>query len=291
MVKKSDWIIGGSILFFILFLIGVFVLLMFVSPADDFLTSQDKVACVEIYGPIINAKNAVKQIKKYRKDKSVDAVVIRLETPGGSAAASYEIYEEIRKTGEAGKVVVASMGNIAASGGYYIACGAQKILANPGTMTGSIGVIMSFMNFMELADKLGLSAVTIKSGKFKDTGNPYRKANPQELKLLQEMTDDIHEQFIDIVHKSRKIDKKDLVNIADGRIFTGRQAKKLNLIDELGTYEDAISCAIKLAGISENAKIIRKKKKKLTIYNLLFDDLEETLLRLKYNMTVGYYIY
>ena len=291
MVKKSDWIIGGTILFVILSLIGVFVLLMFVSPSDDFVTSQDKVACVEIYGPIMNAGNTVKQIKKYRKDKSVDAVVIRLETPGGSAAASYEIYEEIRKTREAGKVVVASMGNVAASGGYYIACGAQKIFANPGTMTGSIGVIMSFMNFMELADKLGLSAVTIKSGKFKDTGNPFRKTNPQELKLLQEMTDDIHEQFIDIVHKSRKIDKKDLIKIADGRIFTGRQAKQFNLIDELGTYEDAISSAIKLAGISENAKIIRKKKKKLNIYNLLFDDLEETLLRLKYNITAGYYIY
>lgn len=291
MVKKSDWIIGGVILFFILFFAGIFVMVLFVTPSNGFISSQDKIACIEINGVIINPRNTVKQIKKYSEDKSIDALVIRLETPGGSAAASQEIYDALVKAKESGKVVIASMGNIAASGGYYIACSAQKIIANPGTLTGSIGVILSFLNYEELADKIGFTAVTIKSGEFKDTGNPYRKAKPEELKLLQEVTDDIHNQFIETVHKSRNIDMKILRDIADGRSFTGRQAKELHLVDELGGYEDAIQQAIALANISKDAKIIREKRKKHTLFNLLFDDIEESLLYYKYSLTIGYYIF
>jgi len=290
MAKKSDWIIGGVILLFIVIFFSIFISLLFISPEGDFVTSQDKVACVELYGPILNSKDIVGQLKKYRKNKSIDAVVLRIESPGGTIGASQEIYEEVKKIRESGKIIVASMGNVAASGGYYVACGADKIVANPGTITGSIGVIAEFFNISELADKFGLKFEIVKSGKFKDSGSPYRTLTTEERKYFQELIDDSFQQFVEVVHKERGIDKEKLLKIADGRIFTGQQAKELNLVDELGSYEDAISLTIKMAGISENAKIIREKRKIFNIFDILFGDIEETIFRLRYNMIFGYLI-
>ena len=290
MAKKSDWIIGGVILLFIVIFFSIFISLLFISPEGDFVTSQDKVACVELYGPILNSKDIVGQLKKYRKNKSIDAVVLRIESPGGTIGASQEIYEEVKKIRESGKIIVASMGNVAASGGYYVACGADKIVANPGTITGSIGVIAEFFNISELVDKFGLKFEIVKSGKFKDSGSPYRTLTTEERKYFQELIDDSFQQFVEVVHKERGIDKEKLLKIADGRIFTGQQAKELNLVDELGSYEDAISLTIKMAGISENAKIIREKRKIFNIFDILFGDIEETIFRLRYNMIFGYLI-
>ncbi len=290
MAKKSDWIIGGVILFFIAIFFSIFISLLFISPEGDFMTSQDKVACVELYGPILNSKDIVRQLKKYRKNKSIDAVVLRIESPGGAIGASQEIYEEVKKTRESGKIIVASMGNVAASGGYYVACGADKIVANPGTVTGSIGVIAEFFNISELADKFGLKFETVKSGKFKDSGSPFRTLTNEERKYFQKLIDDSFQQFVEVVHKEREIDKEKLLKIADGRIFTGQQAKELNLVDELGSYEDAISLSIKMAGISEDARIIREKRKIFNIFDILFGDIEETIFRLRYNMIFGYLI-
>jgi len=290
MAKKSDWIIGGVILLFIVIFFSIFISLLFISPEGDFVTSQDKVACVELYGPILNSKDIVGQLKKYRKNKSIDAVVLRIESPGGTIGASQEIYEEVKKIRESGKIIVASMGNVAASGGYYVACGADKIVANPGTITGSIGVIAEFFNISELADKFGLKFEIVKSGKFKDSGSPYRTLTTEERKYFQELIDDSFQQFVEVVHKERGIDKEKLLKIADGRIFTGQQAKELNLVDELGSYEDAISLTIKMAGISEDAKIIREKRKIFNIFDILFGDIEETIFRLRYNMIFGYLI-
>jgi len=290
MAKKSDWIIGGVILLFIVIFFSIFISLLFISPEGDFVTSQDKVACVELYGPILNSKDIVGQLKKYRKNKSIDAVVLRIESPGGTIGASQEIYEEVKKIRESGKIIVASMGNVAASGGYYVACGADKIVANPGTITGSIGVIAEFFNISELVDKFGLKFEIVKSGKFKDSGSPYRTLTTEERKYFQELIDDSFQQFVEVVHKERGIDKEKLLKIADGRIFTGQQAKELNLVDELGSYEDAISLTIKMAGISEDAKIIREKRKIFNIFDILFGDIEETIFRLRYNMIFGYLI-
>ncbi len=290
MAKKSDWVIGGIIIFFIIFFFVIFISFLFVSSEVNFTSAQDKVACVELYGPIFSSSKIVKQLKKYRKDKTIDAVVLRIESPGGAIGSSQEIYEEVKKTRESGKTVVASMGNVAASGGYYAALGADKIVANPGTITGSIGVIAEFFNFAELVDKLGIKAETIKSGKFKDSGNPYRELTGEERRYFQEMIDDSYQQFVGVVSKERGIDEEKLLEIADGRVFTGKQAKELNLIDELGTYEDAISLAIKLAGISENAKIIKERRRKFGMYDILFGNVEETLLRLRYNRVIGYFI-
>ena len=290
MAKKSDWIIGGVILLSMVILFFIFISLLFISPEGDFMTSQDKVACVELYGPILNSKDIVSQLKKYRKNKSINAVVLRIESPGGTIGASQEIYEEVKKIRESGKIIVASLGNVAASGGYYVACGADKIVANPGTVTGSIGVIAEFFNISELADKFGLKFETVKSGKFKDSGSPFRTLTTEERKYFQKLIDDSFQQFVEVVHQEREIDKEKLLKIADGRIFTGQQAKELNLVDELGSYEDAISLTIKMAGISEDARIIREKRKIFNIFDILFGDIEETIFRLRYNMIFGYLI-
>ena len=235
------------------------------------LTARDKLALVRIEGVITESEDIVRQIKKYREDSSIKGIVLRIDSPGGAVGPSQEIYKEVLKTTE-GKKVVASMGGLAASGGYYIACAANKVFANPGTITGSIGVIMAFSNFEELMKKLGLKTTVIKSGKFKDVGSPVRELTEEERKILQSVSDDIHGQFIEAVAKGRNLKIESVKELADGRIFSGRQAKESGLIDELGTLEDAISYATKLAGIKEKAKIVQERKEKNLLLRLFKED-------------------
>lgn len=235
------------------------------------LTARDKLALVRIEGVITESEDIVRQIKKYREDSSIKGIVLRIDSPGGAVGPSQEIYKEVLKTTEV-KKVVASMGGLAASGGYYIASAANRIFANPGTITGSIGVIMAFSNFEELMKKLGLKTTVIKSGKFKDVGSPVREVTEEERKILQNVSDDIHGQFIEAVAKGRNLKIESVKELADGRIFSGRQAKELGLIDELGTLEDAISYATKLAGIKEKAKIVQERKEKNLLLRLFKED-------------------
>ncbi len=235
------------------------------------LTARDKLALVRIEGVITESEDIVRQIKKYREDSSIKGIVLRIDSPGGAVGPSQEIYKEVLKTTE-GKKVVASMGGLAASGGYYIASAANRIFANPGTITGSIGVIMAFSNFEELMKKLGLKTTVIKSGKFKDVGSPVRELTEEERKILQNVSDDIHGQFIEAVAKGRNLKIESVKELADGRIFSGRQAKEAGLIDELGTLEDAISYATKLAGIKEKAKIVQERKEKNLLLRLFKED-------------------
>lgn len=235
------------------------------------LTARDKLALVRIEGVITESEDIVRQIKKYREDSSIKGIVLRIDSPGGAVGPSQEIYKEVLKTTE-GKKVVASMGGLAASGGYYIASAANRIFANPGTITGSIGVIMAFSNFEELMKKLGLKTTVIKSGKFKDVGSPVRELTEEERKILQNVSDDIHGQFIEAVAKGRNLKIESVKELADGRIFSGRQAKESGLIDELGTLEDAISYATKLAGIKEKAKIVQERKEKNLLLRLFKED-------------------
>jgi protease-4 len=235
------------------------------------LTPRDKLALVRIEGVITESEDIVRQIKKYREDSSIKGIVLRIDSPGGSVGPSQEIYKEVLKTTE-GKKVVASMGGLAASGGYYIACAANKVFANPGTITGSIGVIMAFSNFEELMKKLGLKTTVIKSGKFKDAGSPVRELTEEERKILQNVSDDIHEQFIEAVAKGRNLKIESVKELADGRIFSGRQAKESGLIDEIGTLEDAISYATKLAGIKDKAKVVQERKEKNLLLRLFKED-------------------
>ncbi|HWA05014.1 MAG TPA: signal peptide peptidase SppA [Ignavibacteria bacterium] len=223
--------------------------------------SGDKIAIVEINDVIVSSEKTVEQIKKFREDKSIKAIILRVNTPGGGVAASQEIYEEVKKTRDSGKIIVVSMGSIAASGGYYIAVGSSLIIANPGTLTGSIGVIAQFISIKDLAEKLGINQTTIKSGNLKDAGNPFRQMNDSDKAYFQDVVDNSFGQFLDVVSKERKMDKQTLLQYANGRVFTGLQAKEYGLIDSLGTFEDAIRITGKMAGIEGEPRIVREKKK------------------------------
>lgn len=227
-------------------------------------SSGETIGVIYVEGPIIGgsggtgifgetsvagSEDLMKQLKEAREDSGIKAVLIRINSPGGSAPASQEIGDEIDALKKTGKKVVVSMGDVAASGGYWLAAKADKIIANPATMTGSIGVIMETQNLAGLFGKLGIGTETIKSGPLKDIGSPSRQMTPEERQILQGMVNDIYEQFLDVVASGRKMDREKVRKLADGRIFTGRQAKQLGLVDELGNFNYAIRYTAKLAGI------------------------------------------
>ncbi len=252
--------------------VAFFVLIGLISRVDDWsLMTGDKVAVLPVTGLIADSESTIEQLRKFTKDDSVKAIVLRINSPGGGVGPSQEIYEEVRKL-KGKKVVVASMGALAASGGYYIACAAQKIYANPGTITGSIGVIMQFVNVKDLIEKIGLKGMVVKSGVFKDIGSPVRNMKPEERELLQGVIDNVHSQFIGAVAEGRKMDREKVAKIADGRIFSGEQAKALGLVDALGNLEDAVAEAGKLAKIEGEPRVVTPPKKKLSILELLKEE-------------------
>ena len=220
----------------------------------------DKVALVRIEGPIIDSKNPIDEIKEYVKDPSVKAIVLRVDSPGGGVAPSQEIYEEVKKA-VAKKKIVVSMGSLAASGGYYISAPASRIVANPGTLTGSIGVIMEIPNVEGLMNKVGVKTEVIKSGRHKDIASVFRGIGREEREILQGVLDDVHDQFIKAVAEGRKMLPDQVKKLADGRIFTGKQAVGMGLVDELGNLEDAIKVAAKLSGIKGEPSVVSKKEK------------------------------
>ncbi len=225
-------------------------------------SGNEKIAVVELDFTILDSKSIVRQFKKYREDKSIKAIVLRVNSPGGGVAASQEMYEEVKKTRDSGKPVIVSFGSIAASGGYYVACGGSLIVSNPGTLTGSIGVIATFPNWKELGEKIGVKQTVVKSGKLKDSGNPFRDMNSDDLEYFQEIIDNSYEQFLEVVSTERKIDREELRKIANGRVYTGKQAKELKLVDSLGTYEDAIRIAGQIAKINGEPSIVREKSRR-----------------------------
>ena len=227
-----------------------------------------KVAVIDITGIISKSDATIKLIHAYRDDPSVKAIVMRIDSPGGSVAPVQEIYTELEKIK---KPIVASMAGSAASGGYYIACAADTIFANPGTLTGSIGVIMQFTRMKGLYDKVGLEHQVIKSGQFKDTGSPFRTLTEEEQAVLQATVDDVYNQFVDTIAEARGnlLTRAEVVELADGRIFSGRQALDSKLIDQLGNLPDAIKIAGELGGIEGKPKVLRKQKKTSLFEQLL----------------------
>ena len=208
----------------------------------------DKVGIIEIEGMITDALPIIQDLKYFRNNDQVKSILVRINSPGGGVAPSQEIYREIIKSKNE-KPIIISMGTVAASGGYYIASAANGIVANTGTITGSIGVIMGFTNFETLFQKIGLKTSVIKSGEFKDVGSPTRQMTPEEEAFLQSFVSEIHEQFIHDVSQGRNMAIEDIRSIADGRILTGEQAKKIGLVDRIGNYEDAVQWAGSLGGI------------------------------------------
>ena len=253
MKKKRVYIILGSI-------IGLFFLLLILRSIGGGTSIGQKVAVVDITGIVSRSDATIKLIHTYRDDPGIKAIVVRINSPGGSVAPVQEIYSELKKLE---KPVVASMGGSAASGGYYIACAADTIVANPGTLTGSIGVIMQFTQLKGLYDKVGLGHKVIKSGDFKDTGSPFRELTEQEQSVLQATVDDVYNQFVDTIFEARGdlLTRDEVVTLADGRIFSGKQALDSKLLDQLGNLPDAIEVAAGLADIEGKPKVVRKEKR------------------------------
>jgi len=248
------------------------------------------VGLVEIEGLVLSGERVISELEHYRRAESVGAIVIRIDSRGAGVVAAQEIYEQIQRISVEGKPVVVSMGSVAASGGYYIACAADKIVANPGTITGSIGVIMEFPNAQELFKKVGLKFETIKSGKYKDTGTPAREMTPDERGMLGEVVQDSWEQFVRMISNERNLPIEEVIEVADGRIISGTTAKELGLIDELGTLKDAIVLAGELAGIEGEPKVL-KKKRASRLFDLLSDlvskiSRSEIPFSLEYRMTI-----
>ncbi len=240
--------------------------------------SSEKVGIVDLNFTIISSESFVKQFKEFGEDKSIKSIVLRVNTPGGGVAASQEMYEAVKKVRDSGKPVVISIGSLGASGGYYTACGGNVIVSDPGSLVGSIGVIISLTNFKELAEKLGVTENIIKSGELKDAGNPLRELNEKDREYFQSIVDDSYDQFLDVVSTERKIEKEKLREYANGRVFTGRQAKEIGLVDSLGTFEDAIMMAARMAGIEGEPTIVRRKEK-VTFFQMILESLTRNELK------------
>lgn len=263
--------------FSLLFFIGIFVLSLVITIASkDSVSLGQKIALVRIEGPILDAKNIVSDIKSYTKDTSIKAIVIRVDSPGGAVVPSQEIHDAVKRAVEH-KTVVVSMGSVAASGGYYLAVPADVIIANPGTLTGSIGVIMEIPNAKELLNKIGIKSEVIKSGKHKDMASIFRGVGKEERDILQNALDDVHDQFITAVAEGRELDINYVRQLADGRIFTGRQAQQVGLVDELGDLQYAIKTAAEMVGIVGEPEVISKRDRH-PLYEMLSGDFASKLM-------------
>lgn len=235
-------------MFGFIFFAGMSYLITKISSQNDpFMTrTTDGIGVIDVKGVITDTESLLRDIQMFRTEDTIRAVIIRIDSPGGAVGASQELFSEIKRLSR-DKPVVASLGSVAASGGFYAAIGADKIIASPGTLTGSMGVIMKFPNLEELYKKIGYKSETIKSGKFKDIGASNRPVTPEERTLLQNVIDSVHHQFINDIAESRALSVEEVTKVADGRIFSGEQAKELGLIDDLGNFHDAILLAAELA--------------------------------------------
>lgn len=277
-------------LFFIFFLLAVAFMMGlgagFIFDDDDGFKAGDKVALLSVEDVILDSKVYLESITSIKKDKDIKALVLRINSPGGAVGPSQEIYSEILKLRE--KIpVIASLGAVAASGGYYIACGADKILTNPGTVTGSIGVIAQFVNYKELLEWAKVDVEVLKSGKFKDSGSPLKDLTPEERAYLQSTIDDVHNQFKKAVGDTRKLKPEEVNAIADGRIFTGQQAVDLKLVDEIGTMNDAIDAAAKLGGVEGEPNVTHYPKKKTRLVDVLSNIESNVIPKIPFNSRFG----
>ncbi len=276
------------------FLIIVFPLIggiIYLITSSDIFAEANQIGVIWIKGTISNPLKYLEGLKKFREDDKVKAIIVRIDSPGGGVSPSQEIYREIIRTKSA-KPVIASLGGIATSGGYYVACAADKIIASPGTVTGSIGAIAFFPNFEELFKKIGYKTIIIKSGRFKDIGSPGRAMTPEEKTILQDAIMEIHKQFVRDIAKARGIDEKKVMSIADGRILTGEHAMNLGLVDDLGNFQDAVEQARIMGHIEGKPKLVFYEERKGVLERLFGEDviswireflsMEELPLQLKY---------
>jgi protease IV len=275
--KRSNlllWIIvgGGALFFFVLCLLALATI--FTDESSPGLSlSTTQVAVLDVEGVISDSRDFVDQLKEYGNRSGVKSVVIRIDSPGGGVAASQEMYEAIKKfRASTKKKVVVSMASTAASGGYYIACAADKIFANQGTITGSIGVIAQWYNYGDLLRWAKMQDVVIKSGSLKDAGSGSRPLTEAEKIYFQSLISSMYGQFVSAVASSRNMKEADVRLLADGRVFTGQEAKANRLIDEIGTFQDAVKAAAEMAGIQGEPKLLSPAKKSFSLMDLVLGD-------------------
>jgi protease-4 len=266
-------LLGGGA--FVLIAAIVIAIALTVSPdeAADF-SFSDRIQVVDIEGELLQSTPILEQLKRYEDSNSVKAILLNIDSPGGGVAVSQEIYAELRRLREKkDKTIVAYLSSTGASGAYYVACAANKIVANPGTIVGSIGVIAEWVSYAELLEWAKLKDIVFKTGEFKDTGSPTRPLTDNEKKYFQGLIDEMYVQFVEAVSSGRKLDLQEVRSMADGRVFTGRDAKERKLIDEIGNFQDAIDLTAKLSGISGKPRLLRLSRPRVTLLDVLTTDL------------------
>ena len=268
------WLLLGGGAFVLLAAIVIAIALT-VSPdeAADF-SFSDRIQVVDIEGELLQSKPILEQLKRYEDSNSVKAILLNIDSPGGGVAVSQEIYAELKRLREKkDKTIVAYLSSTGASGAYYVACAANKVVANPGTIVGSIGVIAEWVSYAELLEWAKLKDIVFKTGEFKDTGSPTRPLTDNEKKYFQGLIDDMYVQFVEAVSSGRKLDLQEVRSMADGRVFTGRDAKERKLIDEIGNFQDAVDLTAKLSGISGKPRLLRLSRPRVTLLDVLTTDL------------------
>jgi protease-4 len=267
------WLLLGGGAFVLLTIVALSLLLAFGGEGNGEFAFGNRIQVVDVEGELVDSRPIIEQLKRYEDNKSVPAILLNVDSPGGGVAVSQEIYTEIKRLREKKhKIVVAYMSSVGASGAYYVSCPSDKIVANPGTIVGSIGVIAEWVNYGDLLQWAKLKNVTFKTGEFKDTGTPTRALTDREKAYFQGLIDDMYVEFVDAVAKGRKMDVDAVKALADGRVFTGRDARSKKLIDEIGNFQDAVDLTASLAGISGKPNLLRSTRQRVTLLDLLTGD-------------------
>jgi protease-4 len=268
------WLLLGGGAFILLAVIAIAVALTVGSDEAAEFSFSDRIQVVDVQGELLESRPILEQLKRYEDSNSVKAILLNVDSPGGGVAVSQEIYTEIKRLREKkDKTIIAYLSSTGASGAFYVACAANKIVANPGTIVGSIGVIAEWVNYADLLEWAKVKDVVFKTGEFKDTGSPSRPLTENERKYFQGLIDDMYVQFLEAVSAGRKLDLQEVRSIADGRVFTGRDAKERKLIDEIGNFQDAVDLTAKLAGISGKPRLLRLNRQRVTLLDVLTTDL------------------
>jgi len=275
--RKPIYLITIFLSVILLFCASILIVNIFKTNSSIFFI-EDSIIIIEVKGMIIESGEIIKQLHYAKDENSIKAVVLRIDTPGGVVGPTQEIYEEIIKLKKI-KPIIVSMGSVAASGGYYIAAPATIIFANPGTITGSIGVLMKLANFEKLLNKIGINSLVLKSGEYKDAGSPFRPLTKADKKILQGIIGSMYEQFVAAVADGRNIPIKNVREFADGRIFTGEQAKELKLVDKLGNLQDSIDEAAKIIGTKHKPKIVYPPQTRKSLISLFMEGFSESLIK------------
>jgi protease IV len=268
------WLLLGGGAFVLLAVVVAALVLTFDGQEGTEFAFSDRIQVIDIDGELVQSRSIIDQLKRYEDSNSVKAILLNIDSPGGGVAVSQEIYTEIKRLREKkDKIIVAYLSSTGASGAYYVSVAANKIVANPGTIVGSIGVIAEWTSYADLMEWAKLKAIVFKTGEFKDTGSGTRALTDNEKKYFQGLIDDMYVQFVEAVASGRKLDVQDVRSMADGRVFTGRNAKERKLIDEIGNFQDAVDVTAKLAGISGKPRLIRLTRQRVTLLDVLTGDL------------------